>query len=323
MSRDKINGENVGNLKYRHLCYEDKKILEKQIKFFNLSKKTICFISSIFLIMLIFAVGIVLFYIFIDNKTKSIQNPDLLEFESNGLEYVDEEDRDFEKSLEEERDLESEDDDADENFESYLDKSKKSKEDIIDHFDFSSWNKSCPEELVVVNRENKLDDDYVVDIKLCRGKEVNVLAWENLEKMIQDAAKDGAVLWISSGYRSRKYQEKLFNEQVKKKKSSGVSQEEAEFLAQSVVSKPGMSEHNTGLAVDFNGVYEDFYKTKEYKWLMDNASKYGFIERYQKKWIKKTGVMYEPWHFRYVGDYAQSIKESNLCLEDYIRQNLI
>ena len=102
-----------------------------------------------------------------------------------------------------------------------------------------------------------------------------------------------------------------------------LTQEEAEKRAERVVARPKASEHNTGLAVDFNGVSNDFYKTKEYKWLMDNAQKYGFIERYQKKWKDYTGVIYEPWHFRYVGkENAPKIKDSGLCLEEYVEKFL-
>jgi D-alanyl-D-alanine carboxypeptidase len=83
-----------------------------------------------------------------------------------------------------------------------------------------------------------------------------------------------------------------------------------------------MSEHNLGFAVDFNGVDDDFYKTKEYGWLVDHAADYGFIERYGKEWEEKTGVIFEPWHFRYVGvGSAKIIKDSGLCLEEYVVLN--
>ena len=110
----------------------------------------------------------------------------------------------------------------------------------------------------------------------------------------------------------------------REKSKAVISQEEAERRAAKVVARPKTSEHNTGLAVDFNDVSDSFYQTKEYKWLVDNAYKYGFIERYQKKWKSKTGVIYEPWHFRYVGkEHAEKIKESGLCLESYVEDNLI
>ena len=179
-------------------------------------------------------------------------------------------------------------------------------------YDFSQWNSTCSEELRIVNGGNPLADDFKVETKNCRGKEVSCAIAQDLEQMICDAKKENISLWISSGYRSVERQTILFNKQVEREKSKEViNQETAEKRAAKVVARPYTSEHNTGLAVDFNGVCDDFYKTKEYKWLIDNAHKYGFIERYQEKWKKHTGVIYEPWHFRYVGkDIALKVKES-------------
>ena len=193
-------------------------------------------------------------------------------------------------------------------------------EDVEKSYDFSDWNKSCAYEMMVINKDNFISDDINIKIKNCRGKEISAVAYDDLESMISDAKKDGIILWISSGYRDINYQKKLFNRQIEREKSKAViTQEEAEKRAGRVVARPKTSEHNTGLAVDFNGVSNDFYKTKEYKWLMDNAHKYGFIERYQKKWKEYTGVIYEPWHFRYVGkENAPKIKDSGLCLEEYV-----
>ena len=60
-------------------------------------------------------------------------------------------------------------------------------------------------------------------------------------------------------------------------------------------------------------------ETKEFRWLRDNAHKFGFILRYPKDKIRITGINYEPWHYRYVGRYhATKMYELNLCLEEYI-----
>ncbi len=192
-------------------------------------------------------------------------------------------------------------------------------------YDFSKWNKSCALEMIVINKDNPIPESLQFKTKSCRGKEVAALACEDLENMILDAKKAGITLWISSGYRNIDLQTRLFKRQVEREHSKAViSIQEAEKRAARVVARPGTSEHNTGLAVDFNGVADNFYTTKEYKWLMDNAHKYGFIERYQKKWKDYTGIIYEPWHFRYVGkDNAPKIKESGLCLEEYVIKNLI
>lgn len=189
--------------------------------------------------------------------------------------------------------------------------------------DFSAWNKTCKPELMVVNSENPIPEGHKVVTKACRNKEVNVIMADKLETMIRDAQKDGAILWISSGYRDVKYQTRLFDNQVQKEIAQGFSIQDAIARTKRVLAEPGKSEHNLGLAVDLNGVDDNFFTTKEYKWLTENADKYGFIERYQKKWYAKTGVSYEPWHFRYVGDCAGDIKQSGLCLEDYVQKYLM
>jgi LAS superfamily LD-carboxypeptidase LdcB len=192
-------------------------------------------------------------------------------------------------------------------------------------YDFSQWNKSCAKEMIIVNKNNPVSADVRPKTKSCRGKEVAVEACEDLENMITDARKAGVTIWISSAYRNIDLQTRYFKRRMEVEKSKAViSEEEAEKRAGEVVARPGTSEHHTGLAIDFNGVGDDIYKTKEYKWLMDNAQNYGFIERYQKKWRDYTSVIYEPWHFRYVGkENAPKIKESGMCLEEYVIKNLI
>lgn len=197
--------------------------------------------------------------------------------------------------------------------------------DSKNKYDFSSWNRNCSYEQMVINKYNTIPDDMIVNTKVCRGKEVHVSIADDLEQMIKDARDQGVILWISSGYRDIGLQTKLFNRRVNKiMEKSIITREEAENLASESVAKPKTSEHNSGLAVDFNGVEQNFSNTKEYKWLVENAHKYGFIERYQKKWQYYTGVIYEPWHFRYVGkEFALNIKNSGLCLEKYVLDYLI
>ena len=192
-------------------------------------------------------------------------------------------------------------------------------------YDFSSWNKSCPKELIVVNKFNPTPEDFSVHTKLCRGKELAAEAAGPVEEMICKAKEDGVNLWICSAYRNFAKQSVLFDQQIEReisKSRSVISREEAEKRASKIVARPGTSEHITGLALDINGVEDDFYLTDAYKWLMNNAHKFGFIERYQKKWTPYTGVIYEPWHFRFVGkENAPKIKEIGLSLEEYIIKN--
>ena len=123
----------------------------------------------------------------------------------------------------------------------------------------------------------------------------------------------------TSTYLSVETQTTYFNREVQKLIDSGIAQEEAEIQAAAEVSPAGTSDHNTGLAADFNDASLSFSDTQEYTWLKNNAHKYGFIERYPKDKVTQTGCEWQPYHFRYVGEEAATaMKEKNLCLEEYI-----
>ena len=124
-------------------------------------------------------------------------------------------------------------------------------------------------------------------------------------KMKSDAKNLGLSLCISSGYRSYKEQQLLYNKYISKNgiKATDIS-----------VAKPGHSEHQTGLAFDLH-ISEE---TKEYNWLKDNAHLYGFIIRYPEGKQAITGFKFEPWHIRYVGTtLAEKLYHSKLCIEEY------
>ena len=120
---------------------------------------------------------------------------------------------------------------------------------------------------------------------------------------------------IQSGYRSYMTQNRLYNNYLK---SGGLA------YADGLSARAGHSEHQLGLAADLNvvGTYtlnESFKNTVEGKWLAENSWKYGFILRYPEGTTPKTGYIFEPWHFRYVGlDVAKAVYESGLCLEEYL-----
>lgn len=191
-------------------------------------------------------------------------------------------------------------------------------------YNFSEWNKTCNSNLIVINSQNKIPDNFHIVLTKCNQKYVNINAATELNRMINDAKKDNVRLWISSGHRSVEFQERLFNRKVSQLTKCGLTLENARKRASSVVAAPRTSEHHTGLAIDFNGVNGDFYKTKEYKWLIRNSDKYGFILRYPKDKQGITHIIYEPWHFRYVGtDIAPKIKASGMCLEEYISKIIL
>ena len=143
---------------------------------------------------------------------------------------------------------------------------------------------------------------------------------EHLKKMLNDIRKTGITnIWVQSAYRSYQKQEELFNNKVKAYKEEGKNQKEAEELAQTIIQRPEMSEHNLALAADFNKVNNEFEKTDAFKWLDQNAQNYGFVLRYPKNKQNITGITYESWHWRYVGEeHAKIMKEKDFCLEEYV-----
>ena len=109
--------------------------------------------------------------------------------------------------------------------------------------------------------------------------------------------------------------------------ASGLSQDDAQKKASETVSEPGTSDHQTGLGVHLissgyeKSSAEKYAKTDCYKWLVQNASKYGFILRYPEGKEDITGASFEPWHFRYVGkENAEAMDKQGLCLEEYIKE---
>ena len=170
--------------------------------------------------------------------------------------------------------------------------------------------------MVLVNHTSKMPDDYTFDTKECGSatavnKTLQTVACDAFLEMQKAAAADGVTVWMQSGYRSVKYQTSLYNATAKEK-------------AAAVVNPPGYSEHNCGLAADLNspehtGLDEGFEKTAAFRWLCEHAGDYGFILRYPKDAEDKTEIIYEPWHWRYVGvENAAKINASGLCFEDYI-----
>ena len=120
------------------------------------------------------------------------------------------------------------------------------------------------------------------------------------------------------------YQRKLFENQIKKLTAQGLERKQAEAKARNVVAYPGTSEHSLGLAADivsfdYQLLDEEQANTPELKWLTTHCSRYGFILRYPEGKTHLTGIIYEPWHFRYVGrEAAKAIMESGQCLEEYL-----
>lgn len=181
--------------------------------------------------------------------------------------------------------------------------------------------------MILVNNNVALPDGYEVETKTAEsanGKQLQAEAAEAYIRMQDAAAAQGVELLLCSGYRSVEYQTGLFNEELEKWKAQGYSDEDAYNKAKTVVAVPGYSEHNSGLAADIvtpehQTLDEEFAGTDAFGWLSEHAQEYGFILRYPQDKQAITGIIYEPWHYRYVGpENAAAIKESGLCLEEYL-----
>ncbi len=181
--------------------------------------------------------------------------------------------------------------------------------------EITEWN------LLLVNSKNLIPEDFKIELaKIDDTRSFDARAIEQLNKMLNDARKSGITnIWVQSAYRSVDRQKELYEESVKKYINQGKTREEAEKLTEKTINKPGSSEHNIGLAVDFNDVTNEFESTKAFEWLTKNAQEYGFILRYPKDKESITGISYESWHWRYIGtEHAKKINELNMCLEEYI-----
>lgn len=178
--------------------------------------------------------------------------------------------------------------------------------------------------LLLINGEHALPDDYDTNVREYLVEiddeyrnndyvtQIHKEVYPYITAMVAAAQADGVNLQVWSPFRSYAIQNDLFQKQVNR-----VGGDEA--LAATVVARPGTSEHNTGLCADFNMASDAFENTPMYTWMCENAEDYGFILRYPKDKTDITGVIYESWHWRFVGiDTAKEINSLGLTLEEYI-----
>ena len=186
--------------------------------------------------------------------------------------------------------------------------------------------------MLLVNRSNTLGRAYfpadMVYGKPSRGRAAVAVrldreAMRQLNYMLDAAYSEGVSgMVITSAFRNFDKQTSLYNEKtnaLSRKMSRKTAMEEAS----KVVAIPGSSEHQTGLAADICsegvGLISNFGNTKQGKWLKENSWKFGFVIRYPKEKTAKTGIIYEPWHIRYVGEvHSEIMKDKDMCLEEYV-----
>lgn len=156
--------------------------------------------------------------------------------------------------------------------------------------------------IMIVNKTYSMPSTY--------NKGIDETAMNAFNKMAYAASQEGLTLFINSGFRSYQQQQTLYN---------GYATTRGTAEADKVSSRPGHSEHQTGLAFDVNSTDFSFADTAEAKWLENNCCKYGFIIRFPKGKESKTGYEYEAWHIRYLGEAtAKKVHDSGLCLEEYL-----
>ena len=181
--------------------------------------------------------------------------------------------------------------------------------------------------LTLVKKGFYLPEDYepeLVDPEIpvapdCQNSKMTKETSAALTKMYEAAKKEGLELVLNSAYRSYQTQVETMADFVKRYNTQ---------YANEYVAQPGASEHQTGLGIDLTaqsvveGKRITFGDTDEYKWVIKNCSKYGFIIRFEDGTDGITGIAHEPWHLRYVGeDVAKEIVEKGWTFEEYCLYN--
>ena len=190
-------------------------------------------------------------------------------------------------------------------------------------------NTQLPWYLKLVNRYNFLTYCFMPNLTpIGNGHYFDSRAYASLLAMLASAREEGLAPIVASSFRSVERQTTLFNNQVQRQRDAGLSQADAIEAARRVVAYPGTSEHNLGLAVDIVALsYQHLTpaqgQTPEGRWLAQNSHRYGFVLRYPYDKQHITNIIYEPWHFRYVGvASATTMFELGLVLEEYVSKRL-
>lgn len=174
-------------------------------------------------------------------------------------------------------------------------------------------------DLMLVNKYYKLTKDFKLDDIVpisnqfaYEGNEIRKHVYERYRSMWNAAKEEGLLLIVNSSYRDYETQDAVWKD---------YAEANGEEWADNKAARAGSSEHETGLALDIvtnNVIMNEFENTEEFKWLQDNAYKYGFILRYPKGKENITGYEYESWHYRYVGEeVAKEIHNLDITFDEY------
>ena len=174
-------------------------------------------------------------------------------------------------------------------------------------------------DLMLVNKYYKLTKDFKLDDIVpisnqfaYEDNEIRKHVYERYRSMWNAAKEEGLLLIVNSSYRDYETQDAVWKD---------YAEANGEEWADNKAARAGSSEHETGLALDIvtnNVIMNEFENTEEFKWLQDNAYKYGFILRYPKGKENITGYEYESWHYRYVGEeVAKEIHDLDITFDEY------
>ena len=182
---------------------------------------------------------------------------------------------------------------------------------------------STGENFLMVNRWNRIPEGYTTELQYTPyGYQVSVECYDSLMTMLQDCRNAGCYPYLIDGYRSNATQHAIFQRYFAIYLAESNDYGTAYYLTKRRVADPGTSEHELGLAIDIkDGYYGSSYLNEHATlyWLSQHCWEYGWILRYPSGKSNITGIMYEPWHFRYVGvELAMELKDSGLCLEEYL-----
>ena len=183
--------------------------------------------------------------------------------------------------------------------------------------------------VTLVNPWRYMPEDYTVELTpISETHQVATIAYEDYLEMMRQCANAGHMPVVCSSYRTQEYQQGLFDRKIQRlmeDPGNNLTYEEARMEAATVVAIPGTSEHQLGLALDIIdnrnwNLDETQAEMPTQQWLMENSWRYGWILRYPNEKSAITGIIYEPWHYRYVGrEVAAEIHELGVCLEEYLQ----
>lgn len=186
--------------------------------------------------------------------------------------------------------------------------------------DVNSW------QLRLIRYENPLGETFVPEslTNVENDQKMDSRVAPALSRLLDDARAAGYSVYLCSGYRDYDTQYTIYWNHIEQYMAQGMTEEEAHAKTREAVNYPGASEHQSGLCADILESYDQEMEpwiggSGLMLWLEQHCAEYGFVIRYPKDKTDITGIEYEPWHLRYVGQEAAAyMMEKGLCLEEFL-----